>query len=112
MKTMRDEMTTQQLMLKPPTEGVSYFLDGMYLSNEKDGAWPVDQPAELYLFMERWRGGKKEQRFVYTIEAKTEELALDKLREIASRADVTLVEEATHRVIPKDFLEAPSGKEA
>lgn len=89
------------------TEGVSYLMDGIYLSNQKQsGEWPVGEPVEFYLFIERWKGGKKEQRFVQTIAAPTEEEVLEQLREIVVRSDVTLMEEATRKEIPKDFLDA------
>lgn len=73
-------------------------MDSTYLSNEKNGKWPAGKPVEFYLFIERWRGGKKQQRFVHEITAPTEERALDELRELASRPDVTLIEEQTRKV--------------
>ena len=91
--------------ISPVAEGVSYLMDSIYLSNQKQsGEWPVGEPIELYIFLERWKGGKKEQKFVQTIAAPTEEEALDQLRVIASRSDVTLMEEATRKEVPKDFL--------
>lgn len=89
----------------PPTNGISYLMDSTYLSNEKNGHWP--ETAELYIFMERWRGKHKQQRFVYEIAAPDEQSALDELIAIASRPDVRLIEERTRKAIAKEFLDDP-----
>lgn len=94
--------------VQPPVDGVRYELGDNYLSNLKPGK-PDPNPVEFYLFIDRY-GPKSSSHFVWTLEAPTEEECLVLLRELASRPDVQLVEENTHRVISKEWLqEGPHG---
>ena len=90
--------------LLAPGDGTTFLLDGTYLSNLVKDEPPEGQPAELYLFIERYVRGKLYRRFVHTIAAETEEQAISRLREFASRSDVALIEETTRKPIQKDWL--------
>jgi hypothetical protein len=93
----------QKSFILPPTDGVAYFLDQIYLSNLKGDAPPEGKPVEFYIFVTRL-GPQGQRRSVETISAGSEDEALDQLKAFASRSDVTLVEERTHKPIPKEWL--------
>ena len=95
----------------PPMEGVSYLLDETYLENLKHGRPPHGEPVVLDIFIERIIERKSakgvsrvRKRIVHEIRAATEALALDQLREFASRPDVELVDEKTRQPVTKEWL--------
>jgi hypothetical protein len=91
----------------PPMEGVSYLMDETYLSNLRDGKPPFGELVELVIFVERYIG-KQKKRCVCEFTGATEQAALAKLEEFASRSDVTLVEEKSRKPVPKQWLEKES----
>lgn len=88
--------------IQPPREGVTYELDEIYLS---DGP-PKRQQAELHLFIQRLERGHFVRRIVHTVAADTEALAVEQMKEFASRPDVTLVSTSTRKAIAKEWLDA------